>query len=170
MLKIINDLKPFFEDNYRRINVREHARIRKISPPTASVLLKTLKREGLLKEEISQQYHYYFGNRDNQMFVNLSRMYWHQRIADSGMLDYLEKKLISPVIILFGSLSKGEAAPGSDIDLAIFSVSKKELKLEQFEKRLKKKIQVFMFQKREDIKNPELLSNILNGYKLDGEW
>ena len=48
MLKIINNLKPFFEDCYRRINIREYSRLMKISPPTASKLLYKFNKEGLL--------------------------------------------------------------------------------------------------------------------------
>jgi predicted DNA-binding transcriptional regulator len=57
MLEIIDDIQPFIEDNYRRINIREYARIRGISPPTASKTLSRLHREGLLKKEIDRQYH-----------------------------------------------------------------------------------------------------------------
>jgi hypothetical protein len=32
MLNIIDNLRPFIEDNYRLINVREYARTQKVSP------------------------------------------------------------------------------------------------------------------------------------------
>lgn len=48
MLDIINNLKPFFEDCYRRINVREYSRLMKISPPTASKLLSKYHKLNLL--------------------------------------------------------------------------------------------------------------------------
>lgn len=51
MLKIFNNLEPFFENNYKRINVREYARLKKISPPTASKLLSELQKEDLLERE-----------------------------------------------------------------------------------------------------------------------
>ena len=35
MLNIINNLRPFIEDCYRRISVREYSRLLKVSPPTA---------------------------------------------------------------------------------------------------------------------------------------
>lgn len=170
MLKIINALRPFFEDNYRRINVREYSRIGKISPPTASKLLKSLKKENLLKEEIERGYNYYFANKESMLFIDLSRIYWYIQIKNSGLLDFFERELINPVIILFGSLSKAEAKSDSDIDLAIFTISKKELDLKKFKIAFKRDIQIFMFQKRGDVKNPELLNNILNGCKISGSW
>ncbi len=42
MLKIINNLKPFIEDNYRRISVREYARIQKISDVKSDELLNSI--------------------------------------------------------------------------------------------------------------------------------
>ncbi len=46
MLKIFNDLKPFFEDNYGRIHVRGYAALVKVSPPTASGMLKKFVQQG----------------------------------------------------------------------------------------------------------------------------
>src|SRR3989344_3325281 len=108
MLEIFNSLEPFFKENYRRINVREYARIQKISPPSAS--------------------------------------------------KYLEEELINPVIILFGYFAKAEITDNSDIDIAIFSDTKKKLDLGACEKKLGRKIQIFSFQRKEDIKNKELLN------------
>ncbi|MBU3940848.1 MAG: nucleotidyltransferase domain-containing protein [Nanoarchaeota archaeon] len=168
MLKIFNDLKPFFEDSYRRINVREYARIRKISPPTASTLLKNLENNNLLKKEKERIYIFYFANKDNDIFINLSRIYWKIQLKE--LTKYLEQKLTNPTIILFGSLSKAEIKENSDIDLAIFTKSEKKLDLKEFENKLKRKIQVFTFKEKENVKNKELLNNILNGFILSGSW
>ena len=170
MLKIFNDLKPFFEDNYRRINVREYARIQKISPPTASSLLQNYLKEGLLKKEEEKQYLYYFANKESSLFVDLSRIYWKVVLENSGFIKALSEKFISPVIILFGSLSKAEVKENSDIDMAVFTATRKELDLKEFERKLKRNIQLFIFKDREYIKNKELLNNILNGYRLRGNW
>ncbi|PIU75727.1 hypothetical protein COS75_02815 [Candidatus Pacearchaeota archaeon CG06_land_8_20_14_3_00_35_12] len=168
MLNIIDNLEPFFEDNYRRISVREYARLKKISPPTASKLLLELSKEGLLKRETDRNYIYYFANKQDKVFIDMSRVYWFLKLKNSGILEVLEKELLNPVIFLFGSLSKAETKADSDVDLAIFSPYKKELNTEKFEKLLKRKIQLFLFKKKEDVLNKELLNNILNGYKILG--
>ncbi len=170
MLDIINSLTLFFEDCYARINVREYARLQKISPPTASKQLKTLREESLLKLEKEKQYFYYYANKDSDTFTDLSRIYWRLKLENAGLLDFFEKELLNPVIILFGSLSKSEVKPDSDIDLAIFTPTKKELTLEKYEKNLKRKIQLFIFSSIEQNKNIELQNNILNGYKLRGDF
>jgi len=168
MLKIINSLNPFFEDCYRRINVREYARIMKISPPTASKLLEKYNKEGLLKKEKDRIYINYFANKDSGVFIDLSRIYWSKKLKE--LVDYLDNELLDSVVILFGSVSKAEVNNNSDIDLAIFTPIKKEINLDIFETKLNKKIQIFKFSERSSVNSPELLNNILNGYILRGTW
>ena len=170
MLNIINNIQPFIEDNYRRINVREYARIIKISPPTASKLLSNLNKDGLIKKEEDRQYIFYHANKESKVFVDLCRIYWGVVLEKSGIIENIKEELLNPVVILFGSLSKAEVKENSDIDLAIFTPTKKELKLEKYEKILGRKIQVFIFSKKEELKSKELLNNILNGYKILGEF
>jgi len=170
MLKIINDLSLFFGDNYRRINVREYARIMKTSPPTASKLLEGFNREGILKREKDRNYIFYCANSESGLFVDLSRIYWKLAFESSGLVKLFEDAFLSPVVVLFGSLSKAEAKKDSDIDIAVFTKTKKALDLRPFEKKLKRKIQLFVFEEPDMVKNKELLKNILGGYKLRGHW
>ncbi|MDP2924892.1 MAG: nucleotidyltransferase domain-containing protein [Nanoarchaeota archaeon] len=165
MLKIINNLKPFFDDCYRRINIREYSRLMKITPPTASKLLFELNKEGLLEIEKDRNYIFYYANKNNKTFIDLSGIYW--RLKLDKLIDFLNKNLTSPIIILFGSLSKAETKEDSDIDLCIIG-HKKELDLKIFENNLKRKIQLFFYSSVEDIKNKELTNNIINGYILEG--
>ena len=71
MLKIFNDLEPFFKDNYRRINVREYARLLNISPPSASKLLKLYTKEGLLVLEEDKNFLNFSVNKENNLFIHL---------------------------------------------------------------------------------------------------
>ncbi|MBU4352136.1 MAG: nucleotidyltransferase domain-containing protein [Nanoarchaeota archaeon] len=170
MLKIFNKLVPFFEDNYRRINVREYSRLLKISPPSASKILNELREEGLLIKEEEKNYLYFYANKENFLFINLQIIYYREKFNKIGLFDALEKDFINPVVILFGSFAKAEVNENSDIDLAIFSLTKKEINLKKYEEKLKRKIQVFSFNQKEDVKNEMLLNNILNGFKILGDW
>ena len=165
MLNIINNLKPFFEDCYRRISVREYSRLIEVSPPTASKLLSNYGKEGMLLMEKDRNYIYYYANKKSRDFIDLSRIYWRSRLL--LILEYLEKNLVNPTIILFGSLSKAETNPDSDIDLCVIG-HKKELRLSEFEKKLKRKVQLLFFNSIKDIENKELANNIVNGYVLNG--
>lgn len=165
MLKIINNLSPFFEDCYRRISVREYSKILRISPPTASKILSGYHKEGLLQMEKDRNYLFFYAERENKGFIQLSRIYWSYILQE--MIDYLNKVLLSPTIILFGSLSKGEAKKDSDVDIAVFA-NKRELNIEKFEKKLDRKIQIFQFKHFNEVKE-EIMNNILNGYVIEGK-
>ncbi len=165
MLNIINNLKPFIEDCYRRINVREYSRLMKISAPTASKILSEFNKEELLLIEKDRNYIFYYAKKNNKIFIDLSRIYWKIRLEK--LIDFLDKNLPNPAIILFGSLSKAETKKDSDIDLCIIGY-KKEFNLKNFENNLKRKIQLFFFSSIEDIKNKELANNIINGDTLNG--
>ena len=79
----------------------------------------------------------------------------------------MEKQLVSPAIVLFGSLSKAEVKKDSDIDLAIFA-NERKLNIKNFEDKLRRKIQIYWFKSLTGIKNKELANNIANGYILIG--
>ncbi len=165
MLEIFNNLKPFFEDNYRKIHVREYAKLLNISPPTASKVLENYAKEFLLKKVVDKRYYYYSANRTSFIFRDLQRMYWKEKLKD--LLLALNENCLTPTIVLFGSTAKAEINPDSDIDIAVFTVSKNTLVLETFEKKLKKRIQLFYF-KDMGVVPEELKHNILNGYILEG--
>jgi predicted nucleotidyltransferase len=165
MLKIFNYLKPFFIDCYRRVGVREYAKMAGISPPTASKLLSYYESEGLLKKEAYRNYILFHADTGNREFIHLSRMYWSQAFHE--LTIFLEKELTNPTVVLFGSLSKAENKQDSDIDIAIFA-HKKELDMSKFEGRFRRKIQVFWFNSIKDMKNADLANNIINGCVLAG--
>ncbi|MFT4326439.1 MAG: nucleotidyltransferase domain-containing protein [Candidatus Woesearchaeota archaeon] len=165
MLKIFNDLEPFFKDNYARIHVRKYAILKNISPPTASKELETLRKHGLLKKDISDKYFHYFANKDSLDFIDLQRMYYRLQLKD--VIQHISEETINPTIYLFGSLAKAETTMQSDIDIAIITPTQKMLDVKKFEKKLGRTIQVFMFTDIEKIPS-ELRANILNGYRLRG--
>ncbi len=166
MLKIFNDLKPFIEDCYREIGVREYSRIIKISAPTASKILKNLESEGLLKKRLDKGYLLFRSNRENEILKDISRIYWRQEFKE--FFDYLSLEFHNPTIILFGSLTKLEAKKGSDIDVAILTNIEKKISLDKFEKIYNKEIQLFIFKSINSI-NKELKMNVINGYLIQGE-
>ena len=173
MLRIFNDLEPFFHDNYRRINVREYARIIKISPPSASSRLHKFHKDGLLNKEEERKYIYFYANRSDMVFVTLSRIYWYLQLKKIGLIDYLQKGLINPLIILFGSFSKAEIKKDSDIDIAIFTLSEKRINpihIALWENQLKHKIHILNLPVPKYRKNKELINNISNGFILSGSW
>ena len=139
MLKILNNIGPFIEDNYIEYSVRDYAKLCKTSPPTASKILKELEKERLLIFKEYKKSLLFRANRENNTLKTLSIAYWQEKLKD--MVSYLSKELNYPKIILFGSLTKLEVKEDSDIDLYI-GINPKEINLNQFEKKLKRKIQL----------------------------
>ncbi|MBI3032627.1 hypothetical protein HYY69_04075 [Candidatus Woesearchaeota archaeon] len=170
MLEIFNMLEPFFQDNYRRINVREYARLTGISAPTASKVLKSLHEEGLLHEEADRNYLFYFTNRDNPQFLGLLHLYWRLQLQKSGLLSFLNQEFIHPVIILSGSLSQAQATALSSLEIILLNSSDKKLDLTLYEEKLRRKIQVIVLKKQNFTKSKDLLQKVLSGFKLVGDW
>ncbi len=166
MLNIINNLAPFFEDCYRRISVREYGKLIKVSPPTASKLLKDYNKQGLLNKSEELRHLFFSANRESRDFIDLSRVYWRKKLKD--FISELQRKLVNPTAVLFGSLAKAEAKKDSDIDIFIFSQSSISININKFEKELGRKISIFQSRSIDTIKNTNLLNNVLNGYLLFG--
>jgi len=165
MLTKLDKLKPFFEDNYAEIHVRAYAQLMKISPPTASSILKKFVEDGILVSRTDKRYDLYKAKREEEIFVRLQQVYWYNKLIYSGTLSKLQTMYFNHPIILFGSISKAEATADSDIDVAIIGSTTKNYDFSDFEKKLKRKIQVMAFKTINDI--PSNLKNpILNGYML----
>jgi|SRR3989344_3238755 len=170
MSKKLNIMNIFFEHPTREFNVREIARMLKISPATASKELKALKKESLLKERKDRIFTFYKANLESDLYLDNKRFYNIRKIKESGFIEELNKFYLKPTIILFGSTSHGLDDETSDIDLAVISENTKSIKdLKKFEKKLNKKIQLFALKDVRDIKNEHLVNNIINGIVLQGQ-
>lgn len=170
MFKELNNLKIFFESPTREFNVREFARILKISPATASTLLRKYAKEDLIIERKDRNFIFYKANLESEYYQNAKKYYIIIKIRESGLIEELNKFYIKPTIILFGSVSNGMDVENSDLDLVVISEKKAEFKeTEKFEKNLKREIQIFSVKDIKELKNPHLINNVLNGTVLQGE-
>jgi len=84
------------------------------------------------------------------------------------LINYLIEEYNNPLIILFGSYSKGEDIEKSDIDLYIETTNNKKLRLNKFENTLNRKIHIFSFKSIDKVPNKDLSNNIINGIVLNG--
>jgi predicted nucleotidyltransferase len=170
MLKELNTLEPFFKEPEREFNVREFARITKISPATASKKLKELFKEKLLTERKDRGFTFYKAYLESTNYRNLKIFYNKQIIYESKIIEELNNFYLKPTIILFGSFSTGLDTETSDIDLVIISENKKQFpKLKYFEKKLKREIQIFAIKNFKELKNGDLINSVLNGNVIQGE-
>ena len=166
-------LAPFLENPYTKFHIRELARMLKLNPMTIRKYLEKMSRENILKTEKDKgKVKNYWANMENVLFKEYKKFYSITKIIDSGLLDFLNEEFLYPTIILFGSAAKGEDFEKSDLDVFILSNTKKEVDLERFEKKVNRKIQLFVMTSKEFKKskreNPQLINNIINGIKLAG--
>lgn len=169
MFKELNTLKLFFEEPTREFNVREVARILKISPATASKELKKLASRYFLKERQQRNLNLYKADLDNDSYRDLKVYYNLRKIRDSGLLDALNKFYLKPTIILFGSVASGLDTETSDFDLLVISEKTKDFpEIKKFEKKTNRKLQFFVVKDIKEIKNKNLINNMINGLILQG--
>lgn len=170
MSKKLNILNLFFEEPNREFNVREVARILKISPTTASKELKNLAKKALLEERKERIFNLYKANLDNEDYKDAKRYYNINKLKNSGLIERLNKFYLKPVIVLFGSYAFGLDIETSDIDLLIISEKTSKFdNIKKFENKLKRKLQIFNVRAVKELKNKELINNVINGIVIQGK-
>ncbi len=170
-----NLLKYFIKEPEREFHIRELAKLSKKSPTTISKYLNKFKKEGLLKSEKKLNHLLFKADTENIFFRDLKLLYNIKRLRKSNLIDYLIEEFNHPeAIVLFGSFSKAEDIPRSDIDILIITPQKKEINLDKFENKLGHKIQLFLHSNKEiermKVKNKDLINNWVNGFILYGFW
>ncbi|MDO8661582.1 MAG: nucleotidyltransferase domain-containing protein, partial [Candidatus Woesearchaeota archaeon] len=160
MLKLFNNLHLFFEDVFIEISVRAYAIQTRVSPPTASKILKSLTAQELLIEHRKGIYIYYRANREHYVFQQLARAYWYTLL--NSATEQLHNTIAFRTITLFGSLASAENTAESDIDLYV-DVESRNIDLSSFQKKFKRPVQLHF---KNSLKNPHLKKNIEKGIRI----
>lgn len=158
----------FFINPTSRLRVREIERALNLPLPSVINYCKELVKEGILKTLKTGKVVFYTANRINEKFLLEKKFFNIKQLHEEGILQYLKTEYHNPLIIVFGSYAKGEDIENSDIDLYIETSSKKNIDTENFEKSLKRKIQIFKYPSMKKIENHNLANNIVNGIILNG--
>ena len=151
----------FFKYPKKKFTVREISKKTKIPSSTVQRYLERLRDEGTIGKE-------------NKLVVNiyskfLKSFFIIDEMHKTGLIDFLREKLNPSVIIIFGSVRKGEYDYESDIDLFVESSFGKKVDLKNFEKKLGHKIQLFIYPDINKLQ-PHLFNNVINGIKLFGSF
>lgn len=173
MLPKNNIDSQFFEKPTSRFQLRELARLTKLSTTAVKAALERLLEEKIIKTEKDKHYVFYKANWDASEYKWAKKFYNVKKILASGLLEHLEETLNYPeAIVLFGSAAKGEDAERSDIDIFALVTVKREPMIETYVKKISRPIRILVMDKAEfklaKKKNPELINNILNGIILKG--
>ncbi len=157
----------FFLNPTSKIRVRQIEKTLNLPLPSVIRYCKELTKEGILTIVKTGNVIFYTADRSNEKFLLEKKLFNIRQIYQSGLIDYFRKELSNPVIVLFGSYAKGEDIETSDIDIYIETPSKKETSLDEFERELQRKIQIFQHRSITEIKNSHLANNIINGIALN---
>lgn len=158
----------FFVNPSAKLRVRQIERELKIPLPSVLRYVKELESEDILSTLNLGNVVFYTANRSSNKYLLEKKLFNIFSIYNSGFIDFIMKELSNPPVIVFGSYAKGEDLENSDIDLYIETQSNRDLRLENFEQILKRKIQIFKYQNIHKVKNPYLANNIINGVILNG--
>ncbi len=165
---IIERIKEYFMLNpTAKLRVRQIEREAKAALPSAIKSAQELEKQGMLKSTIISGVKFYSADRTSKHFMIEKKLFNIKQLYASGLIDHIAQEYGNPTISAFGSYARGEDVEDSDIDLYI-ETPKKDINLEKFESKLKRKIQVFSYKKISNVENKELANNILNGITLNG--
>lgn len=162
-------LVPFLDEPTREFNVRELARLLRISPTTASAHLRRYAGAGILREARNRNLRLYRANLESAHCRDIKVFRTVRKLRDSGLMDALDGFYLSPTVILFGSASTGYDTGASDIDLVIVSDTSKAFPRQpEFERKLGRDLQIFAVKALKDLKNEHLIANAIDGITLQG--
>jgi predicted nucleotidyltransferase len=158
----------FFIKAGATLNVQSIARNLKVSPPAILKAIPLLEKKEIIlirQDKESKRWEIKL-NKENHRIIWMKKIDNLSQIYESGLIQQFYNEIPEATIILFGSYTFGEDTKDSDIDIAVIG-SKKEIKLEEFEKKLERKIIINHYKSFKEI-NKHLLNNILNGITLKG--
>lgn len=162
-------IELFFNEPSRYWHFKDIVKQAKISENRANFWLKDLLKEKVIlyhKEKGSMPY--YTANFDHTNYKTKKKLYALESFYNVGFFKHLES-LNAKTIVIFGSFSRTDWHSKSDIDLFIIG-NDESLEKGKFESILHREIQLFSFKTQKEIKNinPNLISNVINGYFVKG--
>lgn len=160
-------LRFLFQNPAGEFSYRELERKTGFSIGTVSTYIGMLAAEGLVKTRKSSNSILVKANLDNLLFVHLKRAYNLEVLYSSGLTEHLVNSLRPDAIVIFGSYSRGEDDEKSDIDIAIIHGREIMTDARQFEKILKRKINLVRIKSLKESKK-EFVNSLANGIVLAG--
>ncbi len=160
-------LTYFFTNPHENIHIRGLGT--RINRPYSTVrnALNELEEKDLIKKDKKSKMVFYKANIDNKEFITLKKLNNLKNLYGTGLVDLLERELHPDCIVLFGSYLEGRDWEDSDIDIAVINGRDKSVKLEIFEKKLKRKIQIIKIENVSEEKK-EFRDTLANSFVLSG--
>lgn len=161
----------FFKETLRHWHFEALVSESGLSRERANHFLKKLFKEGFItRVKPKRKMPYYIANRDSLKFRLEKRFCGLKLLERSGLFEHLGSLDRVKTAIIFGSFSRGDWNPSSDVDLFIYG-DIKYFDKGRFESNLKREIQLFNYQNFKKLKeelDPKLLPNIIKGFNIKG--
>jgi predicted nucleotidyltransferase len=143
----------------------------KMARSKASAWLREFQKKKYIKKiKKKAKTPYYLGNYEEPEYQNKKRLHAQILLYQSGLLNYLCSLEKTRTIIIFGSITRWDYYPDSDIDIFIYG-DPKEIDLKIFQNKLSREIQLFICKNTADLRKfqPGMLTNILKGHLVKGD-
>jgi predicted nucleotidyltransferase len=167
-----NVLKLILENSpTRQWHFEEIVKQAKVTRAVANKWLRKYCEEGLLKRiKEKGRFPFFTVGSNNPVYQAKKRLYALNELHQSGLIAGLISLKNAKTIILFGSIAKGDWYKESDIDIFIYG-SSEGLEKEKYEKKLRKSIELHVFESKKEIKEVKtgLINNVINGYLIKGQ-
>ncbi|HIH48762.1 TPA: nucleotidyltransferase domain-containing protein [Candidatus Woesearchaeota archaeon] len=169
----ISILEIFFQSPEQEFNVREVARLRNVSPATASKELHLLEKEKILKKREERYYLLFQSNLESDSYKDIKVYYMIRALRESGLINKLNDFYLKPTIVLYGSAAYGLDTSTSDVDLIVISEKTEAItNLRVYEHKINRAIHLMNIKELKELKNEHLINNVLNGILVQGsiQW
>jgi len=152
-------MKPF--------GVRELAKELDINAKTVMKYLRSFVKDKIVvKIKERNKFVHYEANRLSKKYKILKSCAFMKRIAESGLIEFLEKELSPKAIVVFGSVQKGTYLKHSDVDIFIQG-RERNVDVSFFEKKIGHDIQLLFAEDLSEL-TEGLKNNIINGNTISG--
>lgn len=166
-------LQVLFRYPEKEFSLSDLAKEAHVAKPHIGAILKALENLGFIKITKLTKIWRIKTNQENENFIRSKIIHNLHFVYQSGLIEFLTEYFENPrAIILFGSFRKGDDISSSDIDIAIEVDAEKEYEtkslneLSEFEKYIKKSIQIHLFHR--NTVDTHVFNNIANGIVLQG--
>ncbi len=164
-LQLLRVLEVFFKEPITIHFIKEISKKIKLAPTSVRIYIKELLKDDIIKIKEAKPFDGFIADRENNDFIFYKRVYNLYSLKE--FVDFLISSYYPKLIVLYGSYSLGEDVENSDIDLLIFTKTVKEINVNEFEKKLKRKIHFFIIDDMEKL-DMKLRKKIWGGIVLYG--
>ncbi len=158
-------LEVFFVEPTTTHFIKEISRKINLAPTSVRKHIKHLLAKNLIKRNKAKPFDGFIANRENDDFIFYKRVYNLYTLKE--LSNFLISSFWPKLLVVFGSYARGEDIEESDIDILIVTKAKKEINLNKFEKRLKRKINLLIIDKLGKL-DKNIVKKIYNGIVLYG--